>query len=81
MLFMEEEVSEDRYVDPPAIGEREEEEIEDVMFLEDSEDTEEMIPITRQEELNPPPPPMNDELNIVDSDIQLEEELDMEDLR
>jgi protein TonB len=46
--------------------------------------TEEIIPITRQQEVAPPPPPVSpkvtDVLNIVEDDVQIKDELRVEDV-
>lgn len=50
--------------------------------LADLDLTEEIIPITRQQEVKPPPPPppkVTEVLNIVEDDVQIEDELIIED--
>ena len=51
--------------------------------LADLDLTEEIIPITRQQEIKPPPPPappkVTEVLNIVEDDVQIEDELIIED--
>ncbi len=51
--------------------------------LSDLDLTEEIIPITRQQEVKPPPPPappkVTEVLNIVEDDVQIEDELIIED--
>jgi len=51
--------------------------------LADLDITEEIIPITRQQEVKPPPPPappkVTEVLNIVEDDVQIEDELIIED--
>lgn len=51
--------------------------------LEDVISEEEIIPITRQKEIQPPPPPeppkVTEVLNIVEDDVEIEDELEIED--
>lgn len=51
--------------------------------LSDMSLTEEIIPITRQQEIKPPPPPaapkVSDVLNIVEDDVQIDDELIIDD--
>ncbi len=51
--------------------------------LEDVLAEEEIIPITRQQEIKPPPPPeppkVTEVLNIVEDDVEIEDELEIED--
>lgn len=48
--------------------------------IESQEVEEEFIPITREQEVKPPPPPKVVEvLNIVDDDVEIEDELEIED--
>lgn len=52
--------------------------------LEDVVAEEEIIPITRQQEITPPPPPevpkVAEIINIVDDDVEIDDELDIEDV-
>ena len=52
--------------------------------LEDVIAEEEIIPITRQQEITPPPPPevpkVAEVINIVDDDVEIDDELDIEDV-
>ncbi|MBO7495086.1 MAG: energy transducer TonB [Salinivirgaceae bacterium] len=52
--------------------------------LEDVVAEEEIIPITRQQEITPPPPPevpkVAEIINIVDDDVEIEDELDIDDV-
>ncbi|MBR5957526.1 MAG: energy transducer TonB [Salinivirgaceae bacterium] len=52
--------------------------------LEDVVAEEEIIPITRQQEITPPPPPevpkVAEVINIVDDDVDIDDELDIEDV-
>ncbi len=52
--------------------------------LEDVVAEEEIIPITRQQEITPPPPPevpkVAEVINIVDDDVEIEDEMDIDDV-
>lgn len=52
--------------------------------LEDVVAEEEIIPITRQQEITPPPPPevpkVAEVINIVDDDVEIDDELDIDDV-
>jgi protein TonB len=58
-------------------------EVSSLGALSDINMTEEIIPITRQQEIKPPPPPaapkVTDVLNIVEDDVKIEDELIIED--
>ena len=57
---------------------------ENNMFTASTEDVgeEEIVPITRQQEVQPPPPapPQVFELNIVENDVEIENQLELEDM-